>query len=109
MCKVCRDGGRKAADEFRFEDIKLECVYEIAYLGNMLNDTGRLKQAVAARVRAVWMKFKELDEILCMRGASLKMKGVQGTCSQCVDIRGRDLRDESRGVSEAASHREENA
>ena len=35
-----------------------------------------MKQAVAARVRAVWMKFTELSEILCMQGASLRMKGV---------------------------------
>ena len=27
----------------------------------MLNDTGGEEQAVAARVRAVWMKFRELD------------------------------------------------
>ena len=46
MCKVCRAGGRKAADEFRFEDVKLECVYEFAYLGDTLNDTGRVEQAV---------------------------------------------------------------
>ena len=26
VCKVCRAGGRKAADEFRFKDVKLECV-----------------------------------------------------------------------------------
>ena len=38
VCKMCKDGWRKAADEFCFEDIKLECVGE--YLGNMLNDTG---------------------------------------------------------------------
>ena len=30
-------------------------------------------------------------------------------CSQCVDVGGRNLGNESRGVSEAASHREENA
>ena len=24
--KICRGGGRKAADEFHFEDVKLECV-----------------------------------------------------------------------------------
>ena len=30
-------------------------------------------------------------------------------CSQRVDIWGRNLCDESRGVSEAASHREKNA
>ena len=63
MCKVCRSGGRKAADEFHFE---LECVGEFAYLGDMLNDTGEMEQAVAARVRAAWMKFRELGGILCL-------------------------------------------
>ena len=76
VCKVCRAGGRKAADEFHFEDVKLECVYEFVYLGDMLNDTGGVEQAVAARVRADWMKFGELSGILCTRGASLRMKGV---------------------------------
>ena len=76
MCKVCRAGRRKAADEFHFEDVKLGCVYELAYLGDMLNDTGGVEQAVATRVRAAWMKFRELGAILCMRGASLRMKGV---------------------------------
>ena len=50
--------------------MKLECVYEFAYLGDMLNDTGGVEQAVAARVRAAWMKFREFGGILCMRGAS---------------------------------------
>ena len=59
MCKVCRAGGRKAADEFCFEDIKLECVCEFAYLGDMLNDAGGVEQTVAARVRATWMKFRK--------------------------------------------------
>ena len=68
VCKVCRAGGRK--------DVKLECVCEFAYLGEMLNDTGGVEQAVAARVRAVWMKFRELGGVLCTRGASLRMKGV---------------------------------
>ena len=40
MCKMCRGGGRKAADKLRFEDVELECVSEFAYLGDMLNDTG---------------------------------------------------------------------
>ena len=56
--------------------MKLECVYEFAYLGDMLNDTGGVEQAVATRVRATWMTFRELGGILCMRGASLRMKGV---------------------------------
>ena len=29
-------------------------------------------QAVAARVRAAWMKFRELGEILCTLGASFE-------------------------------------
>ena len=34
---------------------------------------------------------------------------VKGMCSQCVDVWDRDLGGESRGVSEAARHTEENA
>ena len=104
VCKMCRGGGRKAADEFCFEDVKLKCVGEFAYLGDMLNDTGGVEHAVAARVRAAWMKFRELGGILCMQGASLRMKGV---CSQRVDVWGRNLSDESRGVSETVSQRGE--
>ena len=37
-----------------------------AYLGDILNDTGGVEQAAAARVRAAWMKFRELGEILCV-------------------------------------------
>ena len=61
---MCRVGGRKAA-EFCFEDVELERVGEFAYLGDMLNDTDGVKQAVAAMVRAAWMKFRELGGILC--------------------------------------------
>ena len=65
VCKVCRAEERKAADEFHFKDVKLECVYEFAYLGDTLNNIGGVEQAVAARVRAAWMKFRELSGILC--------------------------------------------
>ena len=40
MCQMCRGGRRKAADEFCFKDVELECVGEFVYLGNILNDTG---------------------------------------------------------------------
>ena len=70
-----RAGGRKAADEFRFEDVELKCVGEFTYLGDILNDTGAVEQAAAARVRAAWMKFRE-HGILCTQGASLRIKGV---------------------------------
>ena len=76
LCKVCRGGGRKTADEFRFEDVKLECVCKFVYLGDMLSDAGGMEQAVAARVRATWIKFRELGGILCKRGPSLRMKSV---------------------------------
>ena len=64
VCKVCRAGGRKAADEFHLEDVKLECVYKFAYLDDMLNDTGGVEQAEATRVRSAWMKVRDLG-ILC--------------------------------------------
>ena len=57
MCKLCKSGVRQVADE---------CVGKFAYLGNMLNDTGGVEQAVAAKVRAAWMKFREFVGILCM-------------------------------------------
>ena len=38
---------------------------EFVHLCDMLNDTGRMEQAVTARVRAAWMKFRELGGILC--------------------------------------------
>ena len=34
------------------------------------------EQAVAAKVRAAWMMFRELGGILCTRGATLRMKGL---------------------------------
>ena len=64
MCKVCRSGGRQAADEFRFEDVELECIGEFSSLCDMLNDTDGMEQAVVAKVRATWMKFRELGGIL---------------------------------------------
>ena len=50
---MCRAEGRKAADEFCFKDVKLECVCEFAYLGDMFNGRIGVEQAPAARVRAV--------------------------------------------------------
>ena len=75
VCKMCRGEGREAVEKFCFEDVELDCVGEFVYLEDMLNDTGGAEQAVA-RVRAAWMKFRELGGMLCTRGASLRMKGV---------------------------------
>ena len=102
VCKVCRPGGRKASDEFHFKDVKLECVCKFAYLGDMLNDAGGVEQAVAARVRAAWMKFRDLGGILCTRGVSLRIKGVvYKACVRSVLTYGAETGDKSRSVSEA--------
>ena len=82
MCKVCRGGGRQAA-EFCFEDAELECVGKFAYLGNMLNDTGGMEQAIAAMMRVAWMKFRELGGILCTQEAFLRMKCVVYKACDC--------------------------
>ena len=38
---LCRGGGRKAFEEFCFEDVELECVGDMLYVMlDMLNDTG---------------------------------------------------------------------
>ena len=72
---MCRVEGRQTADEFRFEDVELECVGKFAYFGDMFNHAGGV--AVAARVKAAWMKFRELGGILCTQLASLRMKGIE--------------------------------
>ena len=65
---VCRVGGRKAADEFCFEDVELEYVREFAYLGDMLNESGGMEQAVAARLRAARMSLETLVEYSVREG-----------------------------------------
>ena len=45
-------------------------------IGDILSDTDGMEQAVATRMRAAWMKFREIGRILCMQGASLRMKDV---------------------------------
>ena len=68
VCIVCRSGGKHVADQFCFEDVQIECVGEFVYLEDILNDAGGVEEAVAARVRAAWMKFRELGGIMCMQG-----------------------------------------
>ena len=91
--------------------MKLKCVYEFAYLGDMLTDAGGVEQTVATRLRAAWMKFKELGGILCTRGTCLRMKGVvYKACVRRMLTYGAETWAMKAGVlSEAASHREENA
>ena len=49
---------------------------------------GGAEEAVRARVRRAWAKFKELSPILTARGASYRIKGkdIQGLRPDCIDI-----------------------
>ena len=58
LCKVCRAGGRKAADEFHFEDVKLKCLRVCVFSAICSMIQVGWNKAVAAWVRALWMKFR---------------------------------------------------
>ena len=53
----------------------LEVVDRFCYLGDMLNNEGSVQDAVIARLRVGWGKFKDLSVVLCKKGVSLRMKG----------------------------------
>jgi len=64
-CKTCDNRGRKGSGVFSSDGVDLECVEEFTYLGDVLNDGGGVGRAVVGRVRAAWMKFRELSRLLC--------------------------------------------
>ena len=53
----------------------LEVVEMFCYLGDMLSSYGGVEEAVVARVRSGWKKFRELLPVLTTRGFSLRSKG----------------------------------
>ena len=64
-------------------NVKLECVPKFCYLGETLGAGGGVEEAVRARVRYAWAKFKELSPILTARGASYRIKGkIYKACVQ---------------------------
>ena len=60
----------------------------------MLNGAGWVEQAVAARVRAAWIKFRELGGILCTRdgnfreGEEVWLKWYRILCAKCAEVEG---------------------
>src|SRR5580692_621828 len=51
----------------------------------MTGDVGGAEEATRARVRCAWTKFMELEPILTLRGASLRLKGkIYKICVQRV-------------------------
>ena len=70
-------------------NMKLECVPKFCYLGDTLGAGGGADEAVRARVRCAWAKFKELSPILTARGASYHIKGkIFRACVRSVLIYG---------------------
>jgi hypothetical protein len=93
-CVQCMKGGNPVRSEvlqqLLLEDgQELECVEKFCYLGDMIGAGGGAEEAVTARVRCAWAKFRELAPILTSRGASLKVKGkVYRVCVQRVLVYG---------------------
>ena len=54
--------------------MKLECVPKFCYLGDTLGEGGGVEEAIRARRRCAWAKFKKLSPILTARGASYRIK-----------------------------------
>ena len=42
----------------------------------MLNSEGSVQDAVIARLRVEWGKFKDISNVLCKKVMSLRMKGI---------------------------------
>jgi len=80
-CKKCVDGRSEIVEslkEIQIElDKKVECVDKFCYLGDTIGAGGGAEEAVRARVRCAWAKFKELAPVLTSRGASLKENFVK--------------------------------
>ena len=72
-------------------DQKLACVDKFCYLGDMIGIGGGAEEASWARVRCVWVKFRELAPVLTSLGASMKVKGkVYRACVLRVLVYGRE-------------------
>jgi len=72
-CGLLADGSEESVS---LDGDIVEKVDKFCYLGDVLCTDGGVQGAVIARTRAGWKKFKELTKVLCMRGLSLKLKGI---------------------------------
>src|SRR6266581_1484778 len=90
MCCVNRVPAKVIVeDEVIEQGVGFEMVDRFRYLGDMIGAGGGVEEAIRARVRCAWAKFRELSPILTNKGASLKVKGkVYPACVQSVLIYG---------------------
>lgn len=67
----------------------LEVVDKFCYLGEMISAFGGAEEAVIARIRSGWKKFRDLLPVLTCRGFSLRSKGrVYQACVRSVMLYG---------------------
>ena len=79
-CKRCIIGVANVESKAGMNE-GIDRVESFVYLGDKLNAGGGCLNAVTSRVRVGWMKFRELNGVLCGKKWSLKMKGkVYKTC-----------------------------
>ena len=77
MCKRCSGIlGDVSQKSVTLAGDVIEVVHRFCYLGDVLSTNGGVEGAVVARLRAGWKKFKDVAGVLCMRGLSLRLKGV---------------------------------
>ena len=70
-CKKITEGTMDSSENLCFE---VETVNGFCYLGDRLNASGNCEAAVTARVRIVWVRFRECGELLLGNRFPLKMK-----------------------------------
>src|SRR6266568_4244113 len=90
MCCVNREPAKVIVEDEEIEQgVDFEMMDRFCYLGDMIGAGGGVEEAIRARVRCAWAKFRELSPILTTKGASLKVKGkVYRACVQNVLIYG---------------------
>ena len=77
-CKCCRGDvkSQRGEETIKLDWDNLEVEDKFCYLGDMLNSEVSVQNAVIARLRVGWGKFKDLLSALCKKGVSLRMKGI---------------------------------
>jgi hypothetical protein len=77
-CRTCKGSTTSPTQdlkEIQLGNDRLEVVGSFCYLGDMIGQSGGSSDAVSARVRSAWAKFRELLPILTNRGIALKTRG----------------------------------
>jgi len=76
-------------EEVLVDGVALQFVDKFCYLGDTISSTGGAEEAVIARIRLGWKKFRDLLPVLTGRGFSLQAKGrMYQACVRSVMLYG---------------------